>query len=438
VLVSYGWREPGEQHDRTKLAVVSYYKDRGWIVGVSCYEDELVEAQKILETATGSMSASVGRTSEGIKKIVWWSLAAALGMAAISFGIGHGIAQSICRPLARTADILEASDLRMRLPADTQDEVGRMAAAFNRMVDKLSAAMRQIAQNAMALSMSSQELTKVSHKLGGHAEETAAQTNVVAAACEEVSTNIQTVATGAEEMSASFREIAKNTNEAVDVASGAVKIAAEANVTIENLGKSSREIGEVVKVINSIAQQTNLLALNATIEAARAGESGKGFAVVASEVKELAKETAQATENIGAKIATIQEAAQEAIAAITKISSTINQVNDIQICNASSVEEQSATANEMSRNLVEASKGSLEIAQNITGVAEAAAGTTTAASETLEAAEELSRLSAELNHLLGEFDFDKSSSAQGKQSQKTQLQKLRQTRFMPPSIPSNN
>jgi methyl-accepting chemotaxis protein len=409
VLVSYGWRESGEQHDRTKLSMVSYYKDRGWVVGVSCYEEELIGARRMLESSAGEMTNSVEKMSKGIQSIVRWSLLAAIGLAGISFGVGHRISQSICRPLARTAAILEASDLKTRLPVDTEDEVGRMASAFNRMVEKLSVAMRQIAQNAMALSMSSQDLTRVSQSLGGHAEETAAQANVVAAACEQVSTNIQTVATGAEQMTASFCEIAKSTNEAVDVASGAVRIAADANLTIENLGKSSREIGDVIKVITSIAQQTNLLALNATIEAARAGEAGKGFAVVASEVKDLAKATAQATENIGEKIATIQEAAYEAISAITKITSTINQVNDIQICNASSVEEQSATTNEMSRNLSEASKGSLEIAQNITGVAEAAGGTTTAAGETLRAAEELSRLSAELNHLLSEFDFEQSS-----------------------------
>ncbi|MDD5348810.1 MAG: methyl-accepting chemotaxis protein [Chthoniobacteraceae bacterium] len=416
VLVRYNWREPGDARDRAKLSMVSYYKERGWVVGVSCYEDELIEAQKLLETSTGKMIASVGKTSDGLRNTVWWVIVTSLCMAGISALVGHGVAQSICRPLAQTVKMLETSDLRMRLPAHTHDEVGQMAAAFNQMLEKLSAAMRQIAQNAMALTISSEELTTVSQKLGTNAEETAAQANVVAAACEEVSANVQTVATGAEEMTASFREIAKNTNEAVAVAAGAVRIATAANDTIAELGQSSGEIGEVIKVITSIAQQTNLLALNATIEAARAGEAGKGFAVVANEVKELAKETAKATEHIGEKVGTIQEATKKAVAAITKISATINQINDIQTCNASSVEEQSATTNEMSRNLAEASKGSSEIAQNITGVAREAAGTTAVANETLRAAEELSRLSAELNHLLGEFNFEQSGAQPGTRS----------------------
>ena len=183
----------------------------------------------------------------------------------------------------------------------------------------------------------------------------------------------------------------------------AVKDANKTNETIKHLGESSNQIGEVVKVITSIAQQTNLLALNATIEAARAGEAGKGFAVVANEVKELAKETAKATEDISQKIEAIQTDTRGAVTAIGQISAIIGQINDIQNTIASAVEEQTATTNEISRNVAEAAKGSSEIAQNITGVAEAARHTSSGAADTQKAAGELTRMAAGLQGLVSKF-----------------------------------
>jgi methyl-accepting chemotaxis protein len=207
-------------------------------------------------------------------------------------------------------------------------------------------------------------------------------------------------------MSASIREIAKSASESARVASQAVRVAETTTTTVGKLGDSAIEIGKIIKVITSIAQQTNLLALNATIEAARAGESGKGFAVVANEVKELAKETAKATEDIGRSIESIQVDTQGAVAAIGSISTIISQINDISTTIASAVEEQSATTSEMGRNVTESAQGTTEIARNITTVAHAAQGTASGASQTMTAATDLARMAAELKQLISKFSFD--------------------------------
>jgi methyl-accepting chemotaxis protein len=264
--------------------------------------------------------------------------------------------------------------------------------------------LEKVAENATGLASASTELGAVSQSMAANAEETATQANVAAAAAEQVSTNVSTVATATEEMGASIKEIARSANEAARVATSAVAVAERTNVTVAKLGESSAEIGNVVKVITSIAQQTNLLALNATIEAARAGEAGKGFAVVANEVKELAKQTAKATEDISRKIEAIQTDTKGAVEAIGQIGKIINQINDIQNTIASAVEEQTATTGEIGRNVAEAAKGSSEIAQNVVGVAQAARGTTEGAGDTKKAADELSRMAHALQQLVKHFE----------------------------------
>jgi methyl-accepting chemotaxis protein len=258
----------------------------------------------------------------------------------------------------------------------------------------------EVAQISEGLASAAEELTATSQQMSANAEETATQASVVSAGTEQVNKNLQTVATGTEEMSASIREIAKNAHESAKVATAAVKVAEDTNQVVNKLGDSSTEIGQVIKVITSIAQQTNLLALNATIEAARAGEAGKGFAVVANEVKELAKQTAKATEDISRKIEAIQGDTKGAVAAIAHISEVIKQVNDISNTIATAVEEQNATTNEMARNVSEAAKGSGEITKNISGVAEAAQSTTHGANDSLKAAQALSKMSADLRDLV--------------------------------------
>jgi methyl-accepting chemotaxis protein len=264
-----------------------------------------------------------------------------------------------------------------------------------------SVIMRPLGRFAISLASSSKQLSAVSQDMSANAEETSIQANVVAAAAEQVTHSMQTVGTSSEEMSASIREIAKNAHEAARVATSAVRSAELTNATMAKLGQSSAEIGEVVKVITSIAQQTNLLALNATIEAARAGEAGKGFAVVASEVKELAKETAKATEGISRKIELIQANTSGAIATISEIGGIIAQINDISNTIASAVEEQAATTNEIARNVAEAVRGSAQVTENITAVALAAKSTTSGAAGTQQEAEELARMAAGLQKLVG-------------------------------------
>jgi methyl-accepting chemotaxis protein len=271
------------------------------------------------------------------------------------------------------------------------------------MNDRIKSVLAKSAESARIIAASSGELTAVSQQMSSAAEETSSQANSVSSAAEQVSTNVQTVASGVEEMGASIREIARSASEAAKVATVAVGSAQQTNATVAKLGESSAEIGKVIKVITSIAGQTNLLALNATIEAARAGEAGKGFAVVANEVKELAKQTAQATEDIGQKIEAIQRDTQAAVEAITRIGTIITQINEIQGSIAGAVEEQTATTNEIARNVTEAARGSAEIARNITEVAMAARGTTEGASHTLRSATELADVASELTHLVGQF-----------------------------------
>jgi len=321
---------------------------------------------------------------------------------------------AVTAPIQESGQVLQriaGGDLTARVQGDYKGDHAAMKNDINTMAETLSASMGSIGQNSQALASSAEQLTAVSQQMTSNAEETSAQSNVVSAAAEQVTKNLQTVATATEEMTASIKEIAKNANEAAAVATAAVKTAETTNATVAKLGQASNEIGQVIKVITSIAQQTNLLALNATIEAARAGEAGKGFAVVANEVKELAKETAKATEDITQKIEAIQSDTKGAVDAIGEISTVITQINDISNTIASAVEEQTATTNEIARNVTEAAEGGKQVGQNIEAVATAAKSTTSGASDTQNAASELARMAAELQTLVGQFKFDGAGGA---------------------------
>ncbi|HET6151312.1 MAG TPA: GAF domain-containing protein [Marmoricola sp.] len=294
-------------------------------------------------------------------------------------------------------------DLTQDIPVAGDDAIGQLAAGLGSLLETLRGSMTNIGSTADTLAMASEQLTILSQGMGDGATLTSDRAASASGASVQVSASIQTVATAAEEMTASIREIAKNATEAATVATGAVGVASSAQGTVASLGESSAEIGQVIKVITSIAQQTNLLALNATIEAARAGDAGKGFAVVANEVKELAKETARATEDIGQKIEAIQSDTQGAVAAIAEISEVIGRINDIQTTIASAVEEQTATTNEIARSVTEAAAGANGIAEDVTQVASAAEDTRQGAQNTLQSATDLAGMAAELKGLVGRF-----------------------------------
>ncbi|HYA63322.1 MAG TPA: methyl-accepting chemotaxis protein [Candidatus Sulfotelmatobacter sp.] len=369
---------------------------------------------KVLSELAESFDNLIKENTEALNsanRATMWTMGISTGLAlaigiVIAMFLGRGISTATTSVLRQAEAIAEGDLTAEAVKVTSEDELGDLTRAINKMHANLRQIIESIAQNAQNVANASEEFSATSQQITANSEETSAQANTVSSATEQINRNLQTVATSTEEMSASISEIAKNASESAKVAGEALKAAVETNATVTKLGESSAEIGQVIKVITSIAQQTNLLALNATIEAARAGEAGKGFAVVANEVKELAKQTAKATEDISQRIAAIQTDAKGAVEAIKTISGIIGQVNDISATIATAVQEQSATTSEMSRNVTEAAKGSGEVAKNITGVAQAAQNTSSGANDSQKAAQQLAQMSTQLRELVGQFKVE--------------------------------
>ena len=346
-----------------------------------------------------------------------------LGIAA-AYLIGTGITRPIGAMTGAMARLAE-KDMGVEIPGtDHKDEVGDMAQAVqvfkDNMIraDKLAAEQRaeelkqaerakqierlcdkfDVSSTAAvkAVAAASNQLQASATQMSSIAEQTTHQSTAVAAASEQASSNVQTVASAAEELSSSITEIGRQVSQSSVISAGAVRQAKDTNIKVQGLAEAANKIGEVVSLITDIAEQTNLLALNATIEAARAGDAGKGFAVVASEVKNLANQTAKATEEIAAQISGVQNSTKDAVSAIDTITKTIEEVDAIASTIASAVEEQSAATQEIARNVEQAAAGTQEVSSNIAGVTQAANETGGAASQIQGAATELSHQSEKL------------------------------------------
>lgn len=372
-------------------AHAAYIQTLGNLVPSNDIMPALVSANKI---STSLADSSISSMSSKQSLSVILELLQAIIVASLLGLLYIGFRKAILKPLTTLSQTLEnlssgEGDLSTSLDESRNDEIGEIGRHFNSFRDKIASIIINVSSSIGSIGDQVTTLKDAANAIGTSAVQTSAQSGVVTAIAESVTNSVGSVSAATEEMRVSIQEIARNASQAAEVASGAVILASSTSATVERLGLSSLEIGEVIKTITQIAEQTNLLALNATIEAARAGEAGKGFAVVASEVKELAKDTASATEDIVRKIEAIQNDTRAAVAEISEITSVVAHIDDLESAIASAVEEQSATTNEIGRIAQEAARGSAEIANTIPEVARAASETARGASSASQAALEL-------------------------------------------------
>jgi len=300
---------------------------------------------------------------------------------------------------------MATGDLTVPAAVFSRDEIGAAAGALNTAQESLRSMLVSMAATAETVRTAAAELVASNLEVTAASKESSAQALMASAATEEVSSNIRDMASGAEEMDVSIRQIAHNANEAATVAGQGVTFSNSTAATVSELGRSSKQIGDFVKVITSIAEQTNLLALNATIEAARAGEAGKGFAVVAAEVKELARESARTAEEIAALIETNQAQTTSAVTAISEISAIITTINDHQSAVAAAMEEQTTTTNEISRSVGQAATSSVDVAKNMAVVASAVSSSAELMDRAIASVSELTRMATELHDRVAVFTY---------------------------------
>ncbi|GAA3209074.1 methyl-accepting chemotaxis protein [Dactylosporangium siamense] len=363
----------------------------------------IVELAGYEESTAGKMVAQAHRTySTALRTLIIVLVVGLLVAALVAFLVIRQIVRPL-REMRAVALAMAKGDLTQHSPVRFRDEVGDTAHALNIGTRHIRGAIQTLHSSAQRLAASGDHMAANSSEISVGATEASREAAAVSGAAGDVSGNIQILADGSHQMRASIEEISRSASEGVTVAAEAVHVAAATTDIVTKLGESSVQIGNVIKTITAIAEQTNLLALNATIEAARAGESGKGFAVVAGEVKDLAQETAQATDNIARQVQAIQSDTSSAVAAISQIGAIIERINNYQLTVAAAVEEQTATTDEMNRNVMAAAQGSVAIARNISTVATATERTMRGAADNSRAANELAEMSQELRAVVAQF-----------------------------------
>jgi methyl-accepting chemotaxis protein len=348
------------------------------------YEQHRAQIDKVVTEATRQSKEIEKKTADIQSEVnigmIVFTLFLVVVISFLSFSVGSAILKPMKAMVAFFKDLSEGEgDLRKRIESNAKDEIGELATWFNTFMSKLQALIKEITRNAESLGNASTSLSAIagqmaasseimtgrSNTVAAAAEEMSANMNSVAAASEEAATNVNMVASAAEEMSATVKEIARNSEKGRTITASAVSQAGNASSKVNELGSAAEEISKVTEVITEISEQTNLLALNATIEAARAGDAGKGFAVVANEIKELARQTAQATQEIKTRIESIQNSTAETVTQIEQISRVINEANEIVSTIATAVEEQAVTSQEIAGNVSQASQGIQEVNQNV-------------------------------------------------------------------------
>ncbi|MGY2083280.1 methyl-accepting chemotaxis protein [Blastococcus sp. SYSU DS0539] len=374
-------------------------------------ENETIIEESLVE-ATDAAAAAAVATADDARGA--YETARTLALVIIAVGLlvavvlALVVARGVTRPVQRIREVLAqvaAGDLTVRAGRTGGAELGEMAESLDHTLDSIGHVLTLVSDSSTRVAAASHQLSSAAEGISANARTAAGQADEVVASAGAVASSVDTVATGSSQMESAIREIAHNATEAARVAGQAVGVAETTTRTVGKLGDSSQEIATVIKLINGIAEQTNLLALNATIEAARAGEAGKGFAVVASEVKELAQETARATEDISKRVEAIQADTAGAVEAISRISTVIGEINDFQATIAAAVEEQTATTNEMNRNVAEAASGTQGIAAAISGLAAGTQETNHRVEEAQRAAAELARMSGELQDAVSRFQI---------------------------------